>query len=165
MAEASEWESFYVMSGGAAAVLTGLVFVGVTLHTRSIMAEVVHRNRGVVEPGGPPVPAAHLMAVLAPDQSLRLLCVEIDALAAFWLIHSVRITVALREAFQRSEDVIRSRPIEWLAWVVWVAVLGLAGVALLAENLLGFSLLAFAMAVMFGSAVWSAWVLIAEISV
>lgn len=45
MTEAAEWEGFYVMAGGAAAVLTGLIFVAVTLHTRSIMDNVLHRDR------------------------------------------------------------------------------------------------------------------------
>jgi hypothetical protein len=37
--------SLYVMAGGAAAVLTGLVVVAVTLHVRPIIGNVLHRDR------------------------------------------------------------------------------------------------------------------------
>jgi hypothetical protein len=41
------WHDFYVMSGGAAAALTGLVFVGLSLHAQAIMGNPFYRGRAV----------------------------------------------------------------------------------------------------------------------
>jgi hypothetical protein len=45
MSEAADWEAFFVMAGGAAALFTGLVFVAVRLHVRPIIGNVLHRDR------------------------------------------------------------------------------------------------------------------------
>jgi hypothetical protein len=45
MAEAHAWEAFNVMAGRAAAVLTGLVFVAVTLHPAPVIGNDLHRDR------------------------------------------------------------------------------------------------------------------------
>lgn len=43
--DASGWQNFYLMAGGAAAVLTGLIFVALSLHTTAIMAQPLYRDR------------------------------------------------------------------------------------------------------------------------
>ena len=50
------------------------------------------------------------------------------------------------------------------SWLLWLVVLGASGVDLILGAPGGFYLLALAMAYMFGSNVWNAWVLIAEVS-
>lgn len=54
--------------------------------------------------------------------------------------------------------------LEWTVWIVWVAALVGSAVELTRGSANGLYLLAAAMVMMFGSQVWSAWVLIAEVT-
>jgi hypothetical protein len=165
MAEADAWEAFYVMVGGAAAVLTGLVFVAVTLHAGPIIGNVVHRDRAWSSVAILTAQLIIAMAVLVPAQPVRLLGIEILVIAAFWLIRTVRVTRDLSPVMRRLDRPGPSWQVEWPAWIAWLVALVGAGVALVAGNgELGFPLLAFAMVGMFSFAIWSAWVLISEVS-
>jgi modulator of FtsH protease len=42
-----EWHDFFVMLGGAAAVLTGLVFVALSLNLDDLLKDVMHRARSI----------------------------------------------------------------------------------------------------------------------
>ena len=42
---ADSWQNFYVMVGGAAAALTGLILVAVSLHVRAILGHPLYRDR------------------------------------------------------------------------------------------------------------------------
>jgi hypothetical protein len=42
-----EWHDFFVMVGGAAAVLTGLVFVALSLNLDAILRDAMHRARSI----------------------------------------------------------------------------------------------------------------------
>jgi hypothetical protein len=53
---------------------------------------------------------------------------------------------------------------EWTVWIVWVIALVASAVELVLGSATGLYLLAVAMVLMFGSQVWSAWVLIAEVT-
>jgi len=44
---ADEWHDFFVMAGGAAAVLTGLVFVAMSLNVAVIVNDPTHRYRAI----------------------------------------------------------------------------------------------------------------------
>jgi hypothetical protein len=163
--DAAGWEGFYVMAGGAAAVLTGLIFVAVTLHATPIVGNVIHRDRAWSSVA---ILASQLliaMAVLAPEQPLRLLGVEVLVIAVLWVVRTVRVTRDLSSTMRRLERPNVSWQVEWPAWIAWVAALTGAAVALLAESGdIGFPLLALAMVGMFCFAIWSAWVLISEVS-
>jgi hypothetical protein len=165
MADAHAWEAFYVMAGGAAAVLTGLVFVAVTLHVRPIIGNVLHRDRAWSSVA---ILASQLiisMAVLVPAQPLRLLGIEILLIAVVWTVRTLRVTRDLSSAMRRLERRSVSWQVEWPAWIAWLVALAGAGVALVAENgVVGFPLLALAMVGMFSFAIWSAWVLVSEVS-
>ena len=43
--EAEVWRDFDVMAGGAAAALTGLILVAVSLHLKEILGHPLHRDR------------------------------------------------------------------------------------------------------------------------
>lgn len=165
MAEAHAWEAFYVMVGGAAAVLTGLVFVAVTLHVTPIIGNVLHRDRAWSSVA---ILASQLiiaMAVLVPAQPLRLLGVEILVIAVLWAIRTIRVSRDLSSAMRRLDRPGVGWQVEWPAWIAWVVALAGSGVALVAENGdVGFPLLAVAMVGMFSFATWSAWVLVSEVS-
>ena len=45
MSGADSWQNFYVMVGGAAAALTGLILVAVSLHLRAILGHPLYRDR------------------------------------------------------------------------------------------------------------------------
>lgn len=45
MYDAAAWRDYFVMVGGGAAALTGLVFVAMTLHLQDIVHHPVHRHR------------------------------------------------------------------------------------------------------------------------
>lgn len=95
---------------------------------------------------------------------MRLLGVEIVVIAALWVVRTVRVTKALSAAMRSLDRPYVDYRIEWIAWIIWVVALVAAGLSLTAESGVGFSFLALAMAGMFGFAIWSAWVLISEIS-
>ncbi len=44
---AESWREFYVMAGGAAAILTGLVFVALSLYAKAIMSHALYRDRAI----------------------------------------------------------------------------------------------------------------------
>ena len=165
MADAHAWEAFYVMAGGAAAVLTGLVFVAVTLHVTPIIGNVLNRDRAWSSVA---ILASQLIiatAVLVPAQPLRLLGIEILVIAAFWVIRTARVTRDLSSAMRRLDRPSGKWQVEWASWIAWVVALTGSGVAFVAENGdVGFPLLALAMVGMFGFAIWSAWVLVSEVS-
>jgi hypothetical protein len=48
-----EWHDFYVMVGGAAAVLTGLIFVAISIHLRQVIATPLFRARARYLTAGP----------------------------------------------------------------------------------------------------------------
>jgi hypothetical protein len=165
MSEAAAWEAFYVMTGGAAAVLTGLLFVAVTLHPRSVLDNVVHRDRVWA---GVAILASQLfiaMAMLVPAQPIRLIGLEIVLIAAFWAFRTIRVTKQIGPAMVRQERPQTRWQVEWVAWILWVVALIAAGIVLVVENgAIGFRLLALAMVGMFGFAIWSPWVLFSEVS-
>lgn len=41
------WQNFYVMSGGASAALTGLLFVAMSLHAETTMTNAFYGNRAI----------------------------------------------------------------------------------------------------------------------
>jgi len=45
--DAAGWQNFYVMVGGAAAALTGLLFVAMSLHSNVIIAHPLYGTRAV----------------------------------------------------------------------------------------------------------------------
>jgi hypothetical protein len=45
--QADQWREFFVMVGGGAAALTGLVFVAMSLNLESITRDATHRYRAI----------------------------------------------------------------------------------------------------------------------
>src|SRR5258705_3336630 len=43
----AQWHDFFVMVGGSAAALTGLVFVAMSINLETIAKEITHRNRAI----------------------------------------------------------------------------------------------------------------------
>jgi hypothetical protein len=163
--DTSAWQNFHLMAGGAAAALTGLIFVALSLHTKAIMAHPLFRDRAFASIQSLLALVFLSGAVLVPGQPPLALGLEVELVAIYFLIRSVYAVWLIRVAGAEA----RRRPgsrwlVEWIAWLLWLAALGTSGVCLMRDTPGGFYLLALSMVYMFGSNVWNAWVLIAEVS-
>jgi modulator of FtsH protease len=159
-----DWQSFYVMVGGAAAALTGLIFVAVSLHTRSVMGNVLHRDRAWSSIALLLSQMFVSIAILAPSQPDVRLGAELDLIAAFWIYRTVWASKALGPRMRQVDRPRYTWQVEWTAWIAWLAALVIGSIAITAGNADGLVLLAIAMVGMFGFAVWSSWVLISEVA-
>jgi hypothetical protein len=139
--DTSAWQNFHLMAGGAAAALTGLIFVALSLHTKAIMAHPLFRDRAFASIQSLLALVFLSGAVLVPGQPPLALGLEVELVAIYFLIRSV-----------------------YAVWLLWLAALGTSGVCLMRDTPGGFYLLALSRVYMFGSNVWNAWVLIAEVS-
>lgn len=168
--DVSGWHDFYVMAGGAAAALTGLVVVALSLHAKAIMAHPLFRDRAFAAIVALLTQVFLAGAVLVPDQSSLALGLEVGAVAAFWLARSLWAIPYIRSNTRhlrgRAYEYRRSAKhwvIEWTVWIAWVTALIVSAAQLIAGSATGMYFLAGAMVLMFGSQVWSAWVLVAEV--
>jgi modulator of FtsH protease len=162
--DASGWQNFYLMVGGAAAALTGLIFVAVSLHTRSIMSSTLHRDRAWASVVSLISQVFVAAAVLVPAQPAPVLGIEIELVAVFWTYRTIWVIRNFGPSMRTADRPTTRWQLEWLVWIAWLAALIAAGIALAVASNTGFYLLAIAMVGMFLSAVWNAWVLISEIS-
>jgi modulator of FtsH protease len=169
--DVSGWHDFYVMSGGAAAALTGLVVVALSLHAKAIMAHPLFRDRAFAAIIALMTQVFLSGAVLVPGQPLAALGVEIGIVALFWLGRSLWAIPYIRgnaarmrgSAYEYRRSA-RHWVIEWTVWIAWVIALIASAAELIAGSATGMYFLAAAMVLMFGSQVWSAWVLVAEVT-
>jgi modulator of FtsH protease len=63
------WHEFYVMVGGASAALTGLIFVAISIHLRSVLATPFFRARARYLTGCLMLVLVTSALVLVPEQS------------------------------------------------------------------------------------------------
>jgi len=169
--DVSAWHDFYVMAGGAAAALTGLVVVALSLHAKAIMAHALYRDRAFAAIVALMTQVFLSAAVLVPDQSSLALGIEVGLVAVFWLARSIWAIPYIRgnaarlrgRAYEYRRSALHWAT-EWTVWIVWVIALVASAVELVLGSATGLYLLAVAMVLMFGSQVWSAWVLVAEVT-
>ena len=81
MTEFSAWHDFFVMVGGGAAALTGLVFVAMTLHLQDIVHDPVHRHRARTILTGLTAVFIRCGLVLMAAQPRQAIAVELFAIA------------------------------------------------------------------------------------
>ena len=79
MYDAGAWRDYFVMVGGGAAALTGLVFVAMTLHLQAIVGHPVHRHRARTILTGLTAVFLRCGLILMGDQSRQAVAVEIIA--------------------------------------------------------------------------------------
>jgi hypothetical protein len=79
------WQNFYVMAGGAAAALTGLLFVAMSLHSKAITTNPFFANRAVGSLVSLMTQLFLAAAILVPGQSVEMLGVEVEIAAVFFL--------------------------------------------------------------------------------
>jgi hypothetical protein len=158
------WQNFYIMAGGAAAALTGLIFLALSMQAKAIMAARLYRDRAFASIQSLISQLFLSGAVLVPAQPKVALGLEIEVIAAYFLARSV-----WAAGWLHAEDTLRNRGVliwvvEWTAWLIWLGVIITSGLTLVVGVGGGLYLLALAMLYMFASNVWNAWVLIAEVN-
>src|SRR2546428_5251875 len=119
------------MVGGAAAALTGLILVAVSLHLRAILGHPLYRDRGFTSLQGLVTILVVAAAALTP-QSPDALGIEVLALGLYWLARFARVI----RLFTRVPPPDRAAPgflwvWEGLVWRALVGALGGGGVVLL----------------------------------
>lgn len=163
MSGAESWQNFYVMVGGAAAALTGLVLVAVSLHLKAILAHPLYRDRTQSSLQGLVTLLLVAGAVLSP-QSPSALGTEILLLGLYWLARFARFL----RLFTRVRPDDRAAPgalwrWEWILWLIWIAALCAGGLLLLGSDPRAFDVLAPWALAGFVLVVWNAWVLMSEV--
>jgi hypothetical protein len=152
------WQSLYLMVGGAAAVLTGLIFVAMSPHLHTILSD--RWLRGRAESSLLALAAVMLIsgAVLVPEQPLPALGVEITVFALATHAHSMRGLMHLPAGP-------RLRPgLELGAGLAGALLALLGGLSLVVHWGGGLWLLLPGGAIAIVSSVWNAWRLMVDIA-
>ena len=156
------WQNFYVMTGGAAAALTGLLFVAMSLRAKAIVSHPVYGARAVGTLMSLLTQLALAGAVLAPGQPLTAIGIETEVAAVFWAAYS-GVTVYRARAGLIKRSRVRVT-LESLGGLIWIILFVASGLSLILRGGGGFYLLALTMLFMFGWNVYVCWTLIAEVA-
>ena len=89
--QAQSWQVFYAAVAGAAAALTGLLFVALSLNLRAILRDAAHRARARETLGGLLALLVLALLVLIPGQPAYALGIELIAGGLALLVNSVRL--------------------------------------------------------------------------
>lgn len=158
-----EWHDFYVMAGGAAAALTGLLFVAMSLHAAAIRNHPVYGSRAVGTLMGLIAQLLISAAVLVPGQTSVTIGIEVEAAALFFVVITFRAIAGRGRGYVATMGPLR-RWSELVAASVWMVLFVTSGVSLVTGAGGGFYILAIVMLFMFAWNVYVAWVLITEVS-
>jgi hypothetical protein len=115
MYDPSLWRDFFVMVGGGAAALTGLVFVAMTLHLEDIVHHPVHRHRARTILTGLTAVFLRCGLVLMGGQSGRAVAIELFAVL---IVVEVILYRSIREAIQSANTGVLLRTIGSFACLV-----------------------------------------------
>jgi hypothetical protein len=148
--DAAAWQNFYVMMGSANAALTGLVFVALSIHLRSVLEHPLLKPRAVIALTVLATQIVIAAIVLAP-QSPTLMGIELFALNASFLV------VELRQ--RRSIAITQASLISFAIRLLYLysaisLFLGVGG---------GFYVLAFVIVVTLGRTMASCWALLSAL--
>jgi hypothetical protein len=165
---AATWQNFYLLVGGAAATLVGLMFVAVTFGANLVTPETSTTARSFLDPT-----FAHFVQVLftaclieIPTMTPLLLGIGLLGMAALRSVNLVGILRNMREASRRHRDV------EWSDWVsggivpalVYLTV-ATSGVAFILGSSVAFTILVIATIVILMNGILGAWELMVWMAV
>lgn len=162
--EPQSWQNFYVMVGGAAAALTGLLFVAMSIHAKEIIAHPLLSNRALGTLISLLTQLALAGAVLAPGQSTLAIGIEVELAALFFLVFTGRSVGRLRSYVRATRSRLRMT-LEEVFGSIWILLFLASGLSLMLRAGGGFYLLAIVMLFMFGWNVYISWSLIADVVV
>src|SRR5579864_6890115 len=151
------WQTFFVMTGGAAAALTGLLFVAMSLHAKAIMSNQFFRNRTI---GTLTSLTSQLLlsgAVLLPGQPLWLLGAEVEAAALFFVALLIGQILTRGPEAPPIAERWTHRLMESVGGTLWLVFFNVAGVSLLLRAGGGLYVLAVVMFFMFAWNIYIAW--------
>jgi hypothetical protein len=160
---ARTWQNYYLLTGAAAATLTGLMFIAVTFGSSLVSRESISTARAFIDPA-----LTHFVQVLViaalltiPSMHAALLGWLLIFMAIFRALFLVRIFKHIRAAHRSAGDIELS---DWLTYIgiplAGFTVLGWSGLSFIAgysapfEELAGFTL------VMLLTGVFGAWELL-----
>ena len=160
--DAQSWQGFYIMTGGAAAALAGLLFVAMSLHATTITQHPFFMSRAV----GTLMSLTSMLliaaSVLVPAQPRRWIGIEVEAVAIFFLAVTIRGMIMLGTRWLSRS---RLRAVaETIGGGLWHILFVVAGISLIFGAGGGFYWLAVVMVFMFGWNIYTAWMLITEVS-
>jgi len=156
----SQWQNFFVMVGGGAAALAGLVFIAMSINLSIITQDATHKNRAVATMTG--FTAVFLVCALAlmGNQSYRWIGVEWLVVTLVPTITYIRVYVQATKIGRSSVGLSIGRFIVGTACYV-VQIIG--SVLLIAGHLAGLYLASVAMVLSFAFFISAAWLLITGI--
>jgi hypothetical protein len=76
-----QWHDFFLLVGTGAATLTGLIFIALTIHLRTITQDMVHRGRALSSLNGLVVIFLQCSFILLPQQKHTIIGFELLLLA------------------------------------------------------------------------------------
>jgi hypothetical protein len=156
MYTAHRWHDFYVMVGGASAALTGLIFVAISIHLRSVLATPLFRARARYITGGLMLSLVTSALVLAPGQTRQALGIELVVLGLMTGV-AFAVPVARLDRIAPPDVDVRIRHLfAWTAQALWV----LSGLSLIVAWGGGFYLLLIAVLIALSTCVGGAWSLL-----
>lgn len=106
--QAAQWHDFFLMVGGGAAALTGLVFVAMTLHLDDITRNPVHRHRARTILTGLTAVFIRCALVLMGEQNAQAVAVE---LIVVLLVVEAILYNSVRQAAQSADQWVLIRTI------------------------------------------------------
>ena len=160
--EAQAWQGFYIMTGGAAAALAGLLFVAMSLHAKTITNHPFYMNRAIGTLTSLTSMLLIAASVLVPGQPTLWIGVEVEAAAILFLVMTLR---GLRRLGSGWLSKSRARAVaESIAGSAWHVLFIAAGISLVIRAGGGFYVLALVIAFMFAWNIYIAWMLITEVS-
>jgi hypothetical protein len=148
------WRDYFVMVGGGAAALTGLVFVAMTLHLEDIVHHPVHRHRARTILTGLTAVFLRCGLVLMGGQSRQAVAVEIFAVL---VVVEVILYRSIRDAFQAADRGVLLRGLGSFACLVLEQ---LGAVALFLGGIWGLYVVGVGMMASFVFMVTGAWLLL-----
>jgi hypothetical protein len=159
-AAAATWQNFYLLVGGAAATLTGLMFVAVTFGSSLVTPETSASARSFLDPviGHFTQVLTTACFLLVPTMDPRVLGALLLAVAAVRALTLIRIIRHMVQASRRHADLDLS---DWLSGAVVPMVvyllLGATGVGFMARFAIAFTGLVVATVVTLLNGVFCAW--------
>lgn len=160
------WHDFYIMTGGAAAALTGLVFVAVSLHLHAVLGNPFHRGRAESTLLALMTVVLLSGAVLIPGQPTAALGGEVvliglasPSYSVWGMVHLVR-----RHRVGSTVELVVGPSIEVVVGLVGASLAILGGVSLIGGTGGGLWLLLPGAAIALGSSVWNAWRLMVDVA-